>query len=255
MEQEANQETEVHKTDEGEKVGIAFSEETKEFRLPVGGDLEALLALQETKEIMVHGKPLIINASQINNYLQSEDSAINTEEELGQLLEAQLSKEDVVKIYNQQLHRKLVGQQFEVSEVGELGAKSPEDLVLIVPQVKLEVSVVEQAIEAIESDDLNKYVTYLPPTNDEETLNPVRCVTGSTLRTFLNEMQEESGGLDMNSQILVYCKLLTLMPDEDATKKYGLSQLRALMQYGDIVSNKPLRLALTELIEEEMTNE
>jgi len=206
------------------------------------------------REVTVHGKPLLINAAQINNYLNAEDSAINTEEELTVLLEAQLSPEDVEKIFNQQLHRKLVGQQFQVTEVGELEPRATEDLVLVVPKVKMSVEIVEKALESVATDDFTKYVTFLPPNSEEEKLNPIRCVTGNTLRVFLNEMQEDDGGLDMNSQIRVYCKLLTLMPDEDPTKKYGLTQLRALMQYGDVVSNKNLRLALTELIEEESPN-
>lgn len=206
------------------------------------------------REVTVHGKPLLINAAQINNYLNAEDSAINTEEELTVLLEAQLSPEDVEKIFNQQLHRKLVGQQFQVTEVGELEPRATEDLVLVVPKVKMSVEIVEKALESVATDDFTKYVTFLPPNSEEEKLNPIRCVTGNTLRAFLNEMQEDDGGLDMNSQIRVYCKLLTLMPDEDPTKKYGLTQLRALMQYGDVVSNKNLRLALTELIEEESPN-
>lgn len=251
------QETEVKQQlqpNESTEVAVAYASGTAELGVPLSGDLAALLALQETKEIIVHGKPLLINASQIQTYLHAEDSAIHTEEELGELLESQLSEKDVMKIYNQQLHRKLVGQQFEVSEVGEFSPKATEDLVLVVPQVKLAVKVVEAALDAFETDDLSKYVTFLPPATEEEKLNPVRCVTGNTLRTFLNEMQDENGGLDMNSQIRVYAKLLTLMPDDDPTKKYGLMQMRALMQYGDVVSNKNLRLGLTQLLEEETPN-
>lgn len=239
---------------QNKEVTVAYAEGTKEFSLPMTGDLSALLALQEMKEIYVHGKPLLVNASQIQSYLDADDSAIHTEEELGQLLEKQLSKEDVLRIFNQQLHRKLTGHQFEVSEIGDLSAKATEDLILVVPQVKLSIEVVEKAIDAIANDDMSKYVTYLPPETDEEKLNPVRCVTGNTLRSFLNDMQDEDSGLDMNSQIRVYAKLLTSMPDEDPTKKYGLMQFRALMQYGDVVSNKNLRLALTDLIEEELPN-
>lgn len=235
-------------------VAVSYSDSTTQLSVPMSGDLAALLAMKETKEIMVHGKPILVNAEEIDSYLGQADSAIHTEEELGELLEQQLSLDDVVTIFNQQLHRKLVGQQFEVSEVGSLSAKATEDLVLVVPQVKLSVHVIEQALDAIAVDDMSKYVTYLPPETEEEKLNPVRCVTGDTLRTFLNEMQEEEGGLDMNSQINIYCKLLTLMPDEDPTKKYSLMQLRAIMQYGDVVSNKHLRLALTNLIEEEVPN-
>lgn len=234
------------------EVKVAYADGTAELSIPMTGDLSALLALQEMKEIHVHGKPLLVNAAQIQNYLQADDSAIHTEEELGELLEKQLSKEDVLKIFNQQLHRKLTGHQFEVSEVGHLSDKATEDLILVVPQVKLTVEVVEKALDAIANDDMSKYSTYLPPETEEEKLKPVRCVTGNTLRSFLNEMQDEESGLDMNSQIRVYAKLLTSMPDEDPTKKYGLMQLRALMQYGDVVSNKNLRLALTNLIEEEL---
>lgn len=246
---------EILETQENNKeVTVAYADGTKELSLPMAGDLSALLALQEMKEIYVHGKPLLVNASQIQSYLEADDSAIHTEEELGELLEKQLSKEDVMKIFNQQLHRKLTGHQFEISELGDLSAKATEDLVLVVPQVKLSIQVVEKAIDAIMNDDMSKYSTYLPPETDEEKLKPVRCITGNTLRSFLNQMQDEEGGFDMNSQILVYSKLLTSMPDDDPTKKYGLMQLRALMQYGDIVSNKNLRLALTALVEEELTN-
>lgn len=231
--------------------GVTYSDSTEELNVGMGGDLQALLALQEMKEVVVHGKPLLINSAQIDNYLNSVDSAINTEEELGTLLEKQLSKQDVEKIFNQQLHRKLVGQQFQVSEIGDLTPEATEDLVLVVPKVKMTVDIVEQALESVATDDLTKYTTYLPPRNEAEKLNPIRCVTGNALRSFLNEMQDEEGGLNMDSQIRIYCGLLTNMPDDDPTKKYGLMQLRALMLYGDVVSNKNLRLALTKLIEEE----
>lgn len=232
------------------QVKVAYSEGTRELTLPMSGDLEELLEMREMKEIKVHGKPLLLNSDKVKEYLTAEDSAIGTEEELGHFLESQLSPQDVEKIYNQQLHKKLVGQEFEVSEVGDLSTKTTEELTVVVPQVKLSVEVVEKAVEAIETDDMSKYSTFLPPQTEEEKLRPIRCVTGNTLRIFLNDIQEEDGGLDMDSQIRVYAKLLTNMPDEDPTKKYGLMQMRALMQYGDVVSNKNLRLSLTKLIEE-----
>lgn len=235
-------------------VTVAHADGTAELSVPMTGDLEALLALKEMREIIVHGKPLLINADQIQNYFDAADSAIHNDEELGQLLEHQLSKEDVIKIFNQQLHRKLVGQQFQVTEVGDFAAKATEDLTLVVPQVKLSVEVIEKALDSIATDDINKFMTFLPPKTEEEKLNPIRCVTGNTLREFLNSMQEEEGGLDMNSQIQIYCKLLTSLDDEDPTKKLGLTQMRALMLYGDVVSNKALRIALTDLVEEEISN-
>ena len=246
------QENQNNSTDE---VVLAYSEETADLGIPLSGDLASLLAIDETREIKVHGKPIFINATQIKNYLGSEDSVISTEEELSHLLEKQLSVEDVQKIYSTQLHRKLVGQQFTISEVGDVAPEATKELVLLVPKVKLNVAVVESALESIETDNLNKYTTFLPPQTEEEKLNPIRCVTGNTLRTFLNEMQVEEGGLDLNSQIRIYAQLLINMPDEDPTKKYGVMQMRALMQYGDVVSNKNLRLALTKLVQEDTADE
>lgn len=234
---------------------VKYTDSNDHLSVPLTGDLASLIAMQEMREIKVHGKPILINANQVDSYLANADTVIKTEEELAQIIERQLSPEDAQKIFNQQLHRKLVGQQFDVSEVGDIAPEATEDLVLVVPEVKMTTQLVEVALESIATDDLTKYVTFLPPQNEAEQLNPIRCVTGNTLRAFLNDMQEEDGGLDMNSQIRVYAKLLTLMPDEDPTKKYGLMQMRALMQYGDIVSNKNLRLALTTLLEEELGNE
>lgn len=234
---------------------VKYTNSNEQLAVPLTGDLAALIALQEMREVHVHGKPILINANQVENYLNAEDSAINTEEELSRLIERQITPEDAEKIFNQQLHRKLVGQQFEITEVGDFTPQATEDLVLVVPKVKMSVEIVEKALESVMTDDLTKYITFLPPETEAEKLNPIRCVTGNTLRAFLNDLQEEEGGLDMNSQIRVYAKLLTLMPDDDPTKMYGLMQLRALMQYGDVVSNKHLRLALSKLLEEELGNE
>ncbi|MFF2798066.1 hypothetical protein, partial [Lysinibacillus xylanilyticus] len=185
---------------------------------------------------------------------EAEDSGIHSESEIGELLEKQLSKEDVIAIYNQQLHHKLVGQQFEVTEVGEVGPRATDELVLIVPKVKLSVEVIEKALDASATDDLSKYMTFLPPETEEEKVNRRHCVTGNTLRTFLNGMQEDDSDLNMNAQLEVYSAILTSMPDDDPTKKFALMQMRAAMQYGDVVSNKNLRLAVTQLLEEELSN-
>lgn len=232
------------------EVRVKYYDSSTELGIPLSGDLASLLNLQEMKEVLVHGKPILFNAAQIDSYLESIDSAIDSIDELGQILESQISKEDVEKIYKTQLHRKIIGQEFRISEIGEMETKATEEFKLLVPEVKVAVEIVEEAIESIASDDLSKYMVFLPPTSKEEELNPIRCVTGNTLRVFLNEMQEQDSGLDMNAQILVYAKLLTLMPDEDPTKKYGLTQMRMLMQYGDVVSNKNLRLSLTHLLDE-----
>lgn len=243
--------TQVMETDHNSsEVKVQYSNSTTELGVPLSGDLASLLALQEVKEIKVHGKPLLLNANQIDNYLASEDIAVADEIELGQLLEKQISKDDVEKIYNQQLHRKLVGQQFNITELGNFESVATEELKLIIPDVKVAVSIVEEAIESIENDDLSKYKVFLPPTTKEEELNPVHCITGNVLRIFLNGMQDDDSGLDMNAQILVYAKLLTSLNDEDPTKKFALTQLRMLMQFGDVVSNKSLRIALTHMLEE-----
>lgn len=237
------------------KVVTNYATEKVELAVPLSGDLTTLFSLDEMKEIMVHGKPLLINSANIQTYISDPDSAITNEEELGEHLARQLSPEDVEKIYNQQLHRKLVGQEFSVTEFGDFPQTATEELVLLVPKVKLSVDIVEKSLESIAHDDLTKYTTYLPPTNDEEKLNPIRIVTGQLFREFINGMQEDDGNMDMNSQLRVYCYLLTHMPDDDPTKKMGLMHMRNLMQYGDVISNKNLRLALTALMEGEESND
>lgn len=220
------------------------------LNVPISGDLASLLALEELKEIKVHGFNLLFNSLQVQKYLQASDSAITKEADLAELLESRLSKEDVEKIHSSQMHARLVGQQFSISEIGNFAPTPLTQLTLVVPEVKVDTKIVEAVIENLSLEDKDRFISFLPPTTEEEKLNPVKCVSGELLRHFLNEMQTEEGGLDMNSQLSVYTSLITNLPDDDPTKKMALTQMRFLMQFADVVSNKSMRLSLTKVVTE-----
>ncbi|MFF2798067.1 hypothetical protein, partial [Lysinibacillus xylanilyticus] len=62
MQQENQQ---VQNNSNSHEMSVAYSDETTQLSVPMNGNLEALLAMKEMKEIIVHGKPILINASQI----------------------------------------------------------------------------------------------------------------------------------------------------------------------------------------------
>lgn len=232
------------------QVQTTYQQGTEEFNLgqAVFNDL---LNIEEVTTLTVHGRPLIVSTSELRRYMEAEDSAITSEEDMSELLAKYYSPEDVENVYRQQIHRRITGKQFNVTELGDATTIRTEELVMVVPRVNVSTTIIEKAVESIEQDDLNQYFVYLPAGEDAPPEEKIKVVTGNTLRTFLNDIQTEEGGMDMNTQISVYASLLMAMPDDDPTKKYGLMQMRSLMIYGDSVSNKNLRLALTSLLKEE----
>lgn len=230
---------------------LVHQQGTKEFEF-TAGDISQLLNINELKALSVHGKPLLASQEEIERFIELSGGAVTSLEELGHFLESQLSEEDAVEIYRQQIHRKIVGKEFNISTVGDLSEVATETLVTIVPNIQMKTIIIEDALESIEYDSIDSYLTFVPSgTPEEEEREPIRVVTGNTLRSFLNTMQMEEGGFDLNQQILVYCHLLTNLPDDDPTKLLALTQMRSAMVYGDVVSNKNLRYSLTRLLEEE----
>ena len=232
------------------QVSTTYQQGTEKFNLGEAA-ISDLLNLGEVTTLTVHGKPLIVSKEELNRYINSEGSAITNEAEMAEFLATHYSPQDVEDIYRQQIHRRITGKRFDVNNLGNAEAIRTEELVLVVPRVNVTTRIIEQVIESAEQDDLTKYITYLPSGAEYEEEEKVAIVTGNTLRSFLNDVQTEEGGLTMDSQILVYAHLLTGLPDDDPTKKYALMQMRAIMVYGDSVSNKNLRLSLTEMIKEE----
>lgn len=233
-----------------QEVSVNYVSGATDLDVPISGDLASLLALDELKELKVHGFNILFNSAQVSKYLGAENSAITKEQDLAELLESRLSKEDVEKIHSKQLHSRLTGQKFHIDEVGTFAATPLTQLTLVVPEVKMDTKIVEAVIDGLSLEDKDRFISFLPPTTEEEKLNPIKCVSGELLRHFLNQMQTEDGGLDMNSQLRVYSELLTSLPDEDPTKKMALMQMRFLMQFADVVSNKNMRLSLTKVVTE-----
>lgn len=228
------------------EVAVAKSEGTTSFEVPY--DITNLLALDGAKEVTVHGFKLVFNRSAIEEYLNANDATL---EDLVMFVEKQISKEDAEILSKKQMKSRITGTTFSISSVGELSPEIENKLEVVVPKVRLDIEVVKSSIDAVINDDLTKYTTYLPPEDGSEIKEPIKCVTGHSMRSFLNSMQEPDSGLDINTQIKLYATLLTNLPDEDPTKLYGLTQMRMLMQYGDVVSNRNLRLSLTKLLEVE----
>lgn len=229
-----------------EEAKVAHTTGTAE--LEVSYDISNLLALDGAREVLVHGYKLVFNKSAIDEYLNGNEASMD---DLVLFVESKISKEDAESIAKKQMKSRITGTTFSIDTLGQLSSDVEQHLEIIVPKIKLDVEVVKSSIDAIQNDDLTKYTTYLPPLAGDENQSKVKCITGNAMRSFFNSMQKDDSGLDMNTQIKIYATMLTSMPDADPTKMYGLTQLRALMQYGDIVSNRNLRLALTQLLEED----
>lgn len=227
---------------------INYSDSSTEFQIPLSGDLARLLALESLEELKVHGLKLLFDKEKVTQFLGTENSAITTKEELETLLESKLSPEDAKKICDKQTSARIAGQSFTVTEVGDFVLAPTSSLTLVVPEVKIDTKIIELAIDSLQKSELSEFIPLAPIESEDEEPRTVKCLSGEQTRYILNEMQTESGGLDMDSQLKFYFGILTSMPDDDPTKMLVLTNLRYAMQYADVVSNKALRLAMTKVV-------